>query len=374
MKHNPIPAWTYTRQYQKDKRRMLAAVDRVFRSGRVILGSEVDSFEKAFAAWCHRRYGIGVGSGTDALFLSLKALGVGPGDHVITVPNTAIPTVSAIVATGATPVFVDCTRDTLLMDPGKIEQAITKRTRVILPVHLNGQCADMDQICAIAKKHRIPILEDCAQASGATWRGKPAGSFGRVAAFSFYPTKPLGAYGDGGMVVTNDAKLANAVRSLRMYGTHGGRYYAYVSGYNSRLDAVQAAILRFKLKTFSSSLNTRVRLATTYLKRLQNTPITLPVTHKHASPAWYLFVCRHPRRNALIRYLNQHGILLSTHTYPVQTPIHRMRAYRFLGYKRGDFPVAERVAREVFALPLYPGLTREEQHRVITAVLAFFGT
>jgi len=370
MKHHVIPLWSYVADYRKNRAGMLAAVDRVFRSGKLILGSEVSSFEHEFSAFCHRPHGIGVGNGTDALFLSLKALGVGAGDEVITVPNTAIPTVSAITATGARPVFVDIRADTYLMDTEKIVSVITKKTKVILPVHLYGQCADMDTVMKIARKYRLAVLEDCAQATGARWHGKPAGSFGDIAAFSFYPTKTLGAYGDGGMVVTGNARLAKKIRELRFYGTRGS-YYSYSQGYNSRLDEVQAALLRYQLARLKTTLTKRDRLAARYSHALAKTPLTLTHADPRGVPAWYVFVCRHPKRTSILAFLKKKGITANI-SYPF--PLHTMKAFQFLGYKQGDFPVTERASREIFSLPFYPDLSIADQNRVVDVIKTFFQT
>src|SRR5512139_1416663 len=251
-----IPVWTYRDEYEEDRTRMLEIVDRVFSSGRLILGDEVKRFEERFAAYCGAHHGIGVSSGTDALFLALKALDIGPGDEVITVANTAVPTVAAVRATGAKPVFVDVEEETFLMDVRKLEQAITVRTKAILPVHLFGQSVEMGPLAAIARQRKLFILEDCAQAAGASCAGKRVGSLGNIAAFSFYPTKVLGGYGDGGMIVTDDAELAARVKRLRFYGMEKA-YYSREEGYNSRLDEVHAALLDFKLAALDEKVARR---------------------------------------------------------------------------------------------------------------------
>jgi aminotransferase EvaB len=350
-----IPLWTYLPYYRKNRRSILSVVDTVFSSGILLMGKEVAHFEKEFATFTGARFAVGVGNGTDALFLSLKALGVTAGDEVITVPNTAAATVSAIIASGATPVFVDIKSDTYLINTNALEAAITKRTKVILPVHLYGQCVDMDAVCRIAKKHNLFVLEDCAQATGSTWRGHPAGSMGTIAAFSFYPTKPLGAYGDGGMIVTSRAHLAKKIRA----------------GNNSRLDEVHAALLHFQLQHFTTAHLQRRRLAQRYTRMLADTPLILPCVDPRGIPSWYLYVCRHPKRTALIAFLKKHGIAANIR---YQHPIHEMKGFRSLGYTRGDFPIAERVSREIFSLPFYPDLSTTDQNRVIAIIKKFFQT
>ncbi len=361
-----IPNWTYLPYFYKNKKEILAAVERVLQSGRLILGPEVETFEKNFAKFCGVRYAIGVGSGTDALFLSLKALGIGSGDEVITVPNTAVATVSAIVATGATPVFVDVNPQNVLIDPKKLEELLAssvkrkafRNIKVIIPVHLYGQTCDMNAISGIAKKYDLKILEDTAQAAG-------VGFMGDIAAFSFYPTKIIGAFGDGGMVVTNNKKLADTVRLLRQYGWKK-RYYAEFNGYNSRLDELQAAILSLQLNHIEKLIKERRAIAARYTEGLKDTPMVLPDPNKHV---FHLYVVRYSKRDKFVQYLKNNKIDINIH-YP--TPIHRMPAYRYLGYKKGDFPVAEQACDEVFSLPLYPGLTRKDQNRVISTIKRFF--
>lgn len=364
-----IPFWTYLPSYELEKKEIESAIKRVLLSGQLILGPEVKNFEEEFARFCGVSFGIGVGSGTDALFIALKALGLGSGDEVITVPNTAIPTASAICATGATPVFVDIKPDTLLMDPEKIEAKITERTKCILPVHLYGQPCDMDKVSEIAKKHNLFLVEDCAQATGAKWRGQVVGSMSDIAAFSFYPTKILGAYGDGGMIITSSKKLARLCRMLRTYGASNRDYYSQFLGYNSRLDELQAAILRGRLKRIGSYIKKRQEIAKRYYDGLAKTPLTLPYVDPNASHVYHLFVCRHEKRDAIINYMRKQGITLAIH-YP--HPLHLMKGFSHLGYKKGDFPVTEDVADQIFSLPIYPELKKEEQDRIISALCEFF--
>jgi aminotransferase EvaB len=304
---------------------------------------------------------VGVNSGTDALFLGLKALGIDPGDEVITVPNTAVPTVSAIVSGGATARFVDIDPATYLMDTSRLENAVTSRTKCILPVHLYGQCVNMDQVRVVARKHNLKVLEDCAQSHGAEYNGKKAGSMSDLAAFSFYPTKILGGYGDGGLAATDDMALFEKLMRLRFYGMEK-TYYAIEHGYNSRLDEMQAAILRAKLKHLDEYITRRRTLAAQYDKLLAGTGIILPQTGPGNRHAYYLFVCRHPRRDEIIAGLKKKDILVNI-SYP--WPVHTMPAYKNLGYKEGDFPQAEAAAREIFSLPMYPALTDAEQQTVV---------
>jgi aminotransferase EvaB len=310
-------------------------------------------------------YGVGVNSGTDALTLALRALDLRPGDEVVTTANTAIPTVSAIVAAGGTPRFVDIEPDTALMDVGALERTVTERTRCILPVHLFGQCVDMDRVNEVAASHAITVLEDCAQSAGAEFRGRRAGSMARLAAFSFYPTKILGAFGDAGMVVSSDERLADRIRRLRVYGTDGS-YYAEEQGYNSRLDELHAEILRRRLRRIDAYIERRRVLARRYDERLHGSGLTLPVTRPGNRHVYHLYVVRHPARDAVIRALAERGIGVGIH-YP--WPIHTMRAYAHLGYREESLPATERAAREVFSLPLYPTLTDADQDRVCDALL-----
>lgn len=356
-----IQVWDYLPEYAELKDEVAAAVAKVFASGRLILGEHVSTFERDFAAYSDCTHGVGVNSGTDALMLALKVLGAGPNDEVITVPNTAVPTVSAIETAGGRARFVDVLPGTMLMDPAKIEAAITPATKVILPVHLYGQNADMAAITAIAAKHGLKVLEDCAQSTGTTTGGRKSGSFGDLAAFSFYPTKLLGAYGDGGMVTGPDAALADKLRSLRMYGMKG-RYYADEHGYNSRLDEVQAAILQLKLAYLDGWIDRRRALAARYDAALAGLGLDLPVEAPGNRHAYYLYVVAHDRRDEIMQGLAKADIHVNI-SYP--WPIHIMTGYSHLGYAEGDFPVAEAAAKRIFSLPMYHGLTDAQQERVI---------
>jgi len=309
---------------------------------------------------------VGLNSGTDALTLGLRALDIQPGDDVITTANTAIPTVSAIVSAGGIPRFVDIEPATYLMDVSQLEAVITPRTRCIIPVHLFGQCVDMDALDEVATRHGVPVLEDCAQCTGARFRGRPAGSMSRLAAFSFYPTKVLGAYGDAGMIVTSDEALAARLRRLRMYGTEG-TYYAEEHGYNSRLDELHAEILRRKLRRIETYIDCRRALARRYDEQLSGVGLTLPAAPSERGHVYHLYVVRHPARDAMVKALADRGIAVGIH-YP--WPIHRMRGYAHLGYGEGSLPVTEQAAGEIVSLPMYPSLTTADQDRVCAALRA----
>lgn len=373
----PIKVWDYVAEYLSERDKILAAVDRVFRSGTLILGPHVREFEKAFAAYCGVKHGIGVDNGTNALFLGLKALGVTPGSEVITVPNTAVPTVSAIVAAGAVPRFVDIDRDSYLMNVDGLEDAIGERTACVLPVHLFGQCVEMSAVRRIATARSIPVLEDCSQSHGATCEGRTCGSMSDLAAFSLYPTKTLGAYGDGGVVLTDSDALNARVRRLRFYGMDGFgtgdpgvreaklAYSAIENGYNSRLDEVQAAILLVKLAHLDADIARRQAIAVRYGEALSHTSLVLPRTRRGNTHVYYLYVCRHQERDRILADMARHDVLLNV-SYP--HPIHLMPAYREFGYREGDFPEAEHAAREIFSMPMYPSLTDAQQESVCRAL------
>ena len=361
--------WDYLDGYRLSREEVLAAVDKVFASGRLILGSRVAGFEERFAACCGARFGVGVNSGTDALFLALKALDIGAGDEVVTVANTAIPTVAAIRAAGATPVFVDVEEDTQLMDVSRVETVLTPRTRCLLPVHLSGLAVDLTPLMAIAAARNLVVLEDCAQAAGARYRGQPVGSFGAVGAFSFYPTKILGGYGDGGMAVTSSAELCNKLRRLRFYGIDAN-YHAEEEGYNSRLDELQAALLDQRLEGVDAEVARRRAIAARYQEGLTEvSDLGLPAIPAGRTHQFYLYTIRTKRRDELMRWLGERGIETRIN-YP--TPIHLMRGYRFLGYHQGDLPVTERLAGEILSLPMYPELPLHHAELVVEAIRDFF--
>ena len=365
----PIKVWDYLKEYEEEREEILKTVDDVFSSGWLILGTGVKTFEADFAAYCDAKHGIGVDNATHGLFLSLKALGVGDGDEVITVSNTAVPTVSAIVSSGATPVFAEIEPDTYLMDVQQLEKLITPATKCILPVHLFGQCVDMDPLIELAKKHSLHILEDCSQAHGARYKGRRAGSMSDISVFSFYPTKPLGAFGDGGMVVTSSDELNAKMRRLRFYGMDKN-YYAEEHGYNARLDELHAAILLKKLPKLDANNDKRRVLAKRYEDILVPTSLALPKTVKGNEHVFYVYVVRHKERDRLIAELRKQEIMLNI-SYP--WPIHTMRGYAHLGYKEGDFPHTEQAAKEIFSLPMYPSLSFEDQDKVCQALSELLG-
>ncbi len=356
--------WDYLKEYENEKHEIHAAIEKVLSSGRLILGDSVKNFEEAFAGYCGVNFGVGVNSGTDALFLGLKALGVGAGDEVITVANTAVPTVSAIVATGAKPVFVDINPDTYLMDTALLENVITEKTKCILPVHLYGQCVDMKIVNDVARARGLKVIEDCAQSHGASFNGKKAGSMSDLAAFSFYPTKVLGGFGDGGMIITSDENLYKKMRRLRFYGMEK-TYYSEEHGYNSRLDELHAEILLHKLSHLDKYIARRKEVAHEYDQTLAMTSLSLPKTMPGNEHVYHLYVCRHPKRDKIISQLRKKEIFVNIN-YP--WPIHTMTGYRYLGYEIGDLPHTERAANEIFNLPMYPSFTDDEQGIVIAAL------
>lgn len=366
-----IPPFDLTRQYANLKEEIDAAIAQVLARGRFILGEEVAAFEQEFAAACGVAYAVGVASGTDAIYLALRACGIGPGDEVITVSHTAVATVAAVELAGARPVLVDVDPRRYTMDPTKVEECITPRTRAILPVHLYGCPVDLAPLLEIARRYGLFVVEDCAQAHGARYQGRPVGSWGDIAAFSFYPTKNLGAFGDGGAVVTNDPTLAQRVRLLREYGW-AERYVSHIRGTNSRLDELQAAILRVKLRYLGVWNERRRQIAALYRESLAEAAqwgLVLPDEPEDSCHVYHLYVVRHPHRDALRAFLRQRGIGTLVH-YPV--PVHLQPAYADLGYREGSLPVSEMLAREVLSLPMYPELTDEEISEVAETVRKFF--
>ncbi len=364
-----IPFFDLTKQYSSIQSEIDDATTRVLKSGWFILGPEVRAFEKEFAEYIGAGHAIGVGSGTEALHLALLALGIGSGDEVITVPNTAIATVAAIELTGARAVLCDVRADSMLIDVDKLARAITRRTRAIIPVHLFGQSADLDPILELARtaSPNIFVLEDCAQAHGATYRGKRVGSIGDIAAFSFYPTKNLGAYGDGGAIVTNAAKLAERVNLLRQYGWRE-RYTSEIKGINSRLDEMQAAVLRVKLRHLDAWNAARRERAAIYTELLRT--VTTPREMAYGHAVYHLYVVQSAKRDALANHLKARGIGTAIQ-YPYA--VHQQAAYANLGYHDKDLPVASKLAREIVSLPLYPELSLEDARAVAEAVNQFDG-
>jgi len=363
-----IQNWEYLREYELIKQDVLDSVDQVFSSGRLILGSQVAQFEKHFAQYCGAAFGVGVNSGTDALFLALKALDIGPKDEVITVSNTAVPTVAAIRATGAQPVFIDVRADTYLMNVDQLESHITPHTKAIVPVHLYGHPVDMEPLTCVAKKHHLKVVEDCAQSHGALYKKRMTGVLGDCGAFSFYPTKILGAYGDAGMVVTSDEALFQRLKRIRMYGMDE-QYYAEEEGFNTRLDEVQASILLKKMKRLEKQIQWRQKIAERYTQGLADLEIILPTIQRGCSHHFYLYVIQVESRDRLLAYLREQGIEARIH-FPY--PIHLMKAYAFLGYRQGDLPVTERLAQRILSLPLSAGMTLEEVDQVMIAIHRFF--
>lgn len=356
----PIYVWSYLEEYEAEKKDILEAVETTLTSGRLIFGESGKKFEVEFAKYCGVKFGVGVDNGTNAITLALRAIDVQSGDEVITVSNTAVPTVSAIITAGAIPRFVDIDPKTYLMDTSQLENAITKLTKCIVPVHLFGQCVNMDEVQHVADRHGLKIMEDCAQSHGAQFKGKKAGSMSNASSFSFYPTKILGGYGDGGMVMTNDSMIDIKLRRLRFYGMEDA-YYSIEHGYNSRLDELHAEILRRKLKRLDGYIARRIELAERYGRLLADTSLILPEIAKDNIHAYYLYVVRHQHRDDIIAGLKEHDIFVNI-SYP--WPIHTMTGYKELGYKEGDLPHTESAAKEIFSLPMYPSLTNDEQQTV----------
>ncbi len=344
------------KQYQDHKQELDAAALEVFTKCNFILGNQVEEFETNFAAFCETAHAIGVASGTDALVLALKALDIGPGDEVITVPNTYIATALAISLVGATPVFVDINPQTYNIDTNKIEAAINPRTKAIVPVHLYGQPADMDPIAAIAKEYKLYVIEDACQAHGARYKGKRVGGLGDIAAFSFYPGKNLGAYGDGGAITTNNMKLAEKLKLLRNYGQKV-KYHHLIKGHNSRLDTVQAAILNVKLKYLEEWNRKRREHALKYKRLLKEKNLVKPYELPSTEPVYHLYVIQIAKRNELLKYFAEKEISAGIH-YPV--PIHLQPAYTELGYARGSFPHTETYAEKIISLPMFSELTDDQ--------------
>ena len=363
--NNPIPLVDLRAQYDPLKEQIQAAWGEILTSMRLFLGPNVQAFEKEFAAYCGAADAIGVSDGTTALHLALRACGIGAGDEVITVSHTFIATAEAILLAGARPVFVDIDPDTYTMDVTQIEGRITPHTRAILPVHLYGQCADMDPILEIARRHGLVVIEDACQAHGATYKGRKAGSLGTLAAFSFYFSKNLGAYGEGGMVTTNDPALAHRVRMMRDHGSEK-RYYHEILGWNGRLDELQAAALRVKLPHLDNWNVRRHELAAFYNQALAGSGLVTPFEKPGNRHIYHMYVIRSPQREALREHLNQQNIGTGIH-YPV--PIHLQHSFAEFGYQRGHLPVTEQVVDEILSLPMYPELTQVQVERVVAEVL-----
>ncbi len=361
-----IPYADLQSQYRAIKLEIDAAVLRVLDSAQFILGEEVAAFEREFAAYCGAAEGVALNSGTSALHVALLAAGIGPGDEVVTVPFTFVATAAAIEYAGARPVFVDIDANTYCMDPGRIEASITPRTKAIMPVHLYGHPADMDPILEIARRRGLVVVEDAAQAHGAHYKGQPCGSIAGLAGFSFYPGKNLGAYGEGGAAVTNDAGMAKTMRLLRSWGEER-RYEHTLKGYNYRMDGIQGAILRVKLRHLDAWTEARRARAADYARAFAGTGIGIPIEADGCRHVYHVYAIRVRNRDAMRAHLQERGIQTGVH-YPI--PIHLQPAYRDLGYAAGDFPVAETVAREVLSLPMFPEMTSAQVAEVAEAVLA----
>lgn len=345
-----------------------AAIARTLDNCSFCLGPDVVQFEKDFAKYCGAEYGIAFNSGTSALHIALMLLNVGPGDEVISTPMTFVATSWAISYVGAKPVYVDIDDATFNLDPAQVEKAITPRTKCILPVHIYGHPVDLDPLLAIAKKHNLPLVEDAAQAHAAKYKGKVVGTFGAMSCFSFYPGKNLGAYGEGGAIVTNNAAFNGRARSLREHGSTQ-RYYHDEVGFNYRMEGIQGAVLGVKLKHLDTWTRERRRVAHRYHELLADTPLQLPREAAWAESAYHLYVVRHPRRDDLKKHLEANGVGCALH-YPL--PLHLQKCYASLGYKQGDFPVSEKAARECLSLPIYPELTEAQIQRVAEVVKSFF--
>jgi len=363
-----IPLVDLKRQYYRIKNEVDEKIREVLESGRFILGENVEAFEKEFAGYCGVKYAVGVASGTDALILCLKALGVSNGDEVITVPNTFISTVDAISYNKATPIFVDVEPETYTINVSDIKQKITERTKVILPVHLYGHPVDMDPLLEIAEEDNLYVVEDACQAHGAEYKGKTVGSLGDIACFSFYPSKNLGAYGDGGIIVTSDEEVAERAKMLRDYGQKEKYKHALI-GYNSRLDEMQAAILRVKLKHLDKWIDERRRNAKKYSELLSEIPdMTPPFEKPYAKHVYHCYVIRTKNRNEKQRWLSLKGVSTGIH-YPI--PIHLQEAYMYLNLREGSFPETERCSKEVLSLPMFPEMTEGEIEYVCQCIADF---
>lgn len=359
-----VPFLDLKAQYDSIKDEIRPAIDGVLASSQFTLGREVAAFEEEFAAYCGGIFGVGVNSGTSALHLALLAAGVWPGDEVITVASTFVATVAAIDYTGARAVFVDVDPDTLTMDPALVEAAITGRTKVILPVHLHGQPADLDPIMEIARRHGLAVIEDAAQAHGAHYKGRPVGSIGDLGCFSFYPGKNLGAYGEGGLVVTNNEHYAETLRMLRDWG-QDRKYHHVLKGYNYRMEGLQGAVLRVKLRHLEAWTEARRGHARRYGELLAGAGVRTPVEAAHARHVYHVYAVRGPARDRLQKALAARDIQTGIH-YPI--PVHLQPAYADLGYRAGDLPVTERAAAELLSLPMFPELQAGQIAAVAAAV------
>jgi dTDP-4-amino-4,6-dideoxygalactose transaminase len=363
-----IPLVNLKKQYAPLKDEIISGIEHVFDGMQLFLGENVQALEKEFAQFCGAEYGVGVSDGTSALHIILRAMGIGPGDEVITVSHTFIATAEAILLSGAKPVFVDIDPHTYLMDVSQVEAKITPQTKAILPVHLYGQIADMDAISKLASKHHLRIIEDACQAHGAEYKGRKAGSLGDAAAFSFYYSKNLGAYGEGGFITTRNADLYRCIHMIRDHGSER-RYYHDLVGMNSRLDEIQAVVLRAKLHHLNDWNQQRRSHADLYNKLLQGMPVITPIENLGNKHIYHLYVIRAPRRDELQAWLKERGIFTGIH-YPI--PTHLQPAMQSLGYKPTDFPVTEKIVSEILSLPMFAELTDEEISSIGEAISSFY--
>lgn len=388
-----IPLMNVTKQYKNLENELDHAALEVLHSGQYILGEDEKAFEKEFASYCGVKYAVGVGNGTDALVIALMAAGIGSGDEVITCAMSFFATAEAIAVVGATPVFVDCTRDTYVIDADAIEDKITDKTKAIIPIHLYGQCADMDKINAIAHRYNLCVIEDCAQAAGAEYNGKKAGAYGDMGCISFFPTKNLGCAGDGGMIVTNNEELYRLCQAYRVHGSgtngllayskkygiafdedsldfHGNlpKYYNFVIGHNSRLDTLQAALLRVKLPHLDDWNEKRREIAEHYNTQIQNSKVVKPIIASRNKHIYYVYVLLVDDRTAFREYMEKNEIATGVY-FPV--PLHLQKVFEKLGYKAGDMPNAEYLAEHGVAIPMYPELENEEIECIISIINQF---
>lgn len=358
------------KQYAPFKEEILAGIEEVLDGMQLFLGKNVQQFEKDFAEFSRVKHGIGISDGTSALHIILRALGIGPGDEVISVSHTFIATAEAILLSGATPVFVEVDPDTYLMDISQVEARITPQTKAIMPVHLYGQTVDMDPLLEIAKRHNLKVIEDACQAHGAEYKGRRAGGLGDAAAFSFYYSKNLGAYGEGGFVTTNDDALAEKIRKIRDHGS-GVRYHHEMLGFNARLDEIQAVVLRAKLPHLDEWNQKRRQHASLYNELLKDTPVKTPTENPDNLPVYHLYVIAAPKRDELQAFLREKGVYTGIH-YPI--PIHQQQMVESLGYNDGDFPVTETVTSQILSLPMFAELEDDEIKYTVDAIKEFYNT
>ena len=365
--------WNYKNEYKHLRKNILKSIDRVLNSGQIFFGNELNKFENNFNKLNKSRYGLAVGSGTEALYIALKSFGIGYGDEVITVSNTAIPTASAITSTGAKIKFVDINED-YLIDPEQIEKKINNKTKAIIPVHLYGQSCDMDKINKIAKKNKLKIIEDCAQAQGATYKKRHVGTMGDAGCFSFYPTKILGAYGDGGFITVKSKKIYEKMRRIRFYGIEGlnkknkffGKYYSNEQGVNSRIDEMQLSILNIKLLQVNKYIKKRIKIANYYRNKLKNTSLVLPNIRTNNKHVFHLFTVYHNKRDLILKKLRKLGIKINIY-YPY--PVHKMKGYRFLNKnKKLELRITEKMSQGIFSLPLYPEITSRDLEKITNSL------